>query len=187
MLNYVKGGDFLTIGDKIRKYREFRGLSQVTLAKLSGINVGTIRKYELGIRNPKPDQLTKIADALGLNVSVFLDFRIETVGDVLSLLFAIDDAVDLKLEHKDDSKTVGFTFDRSVLQDVLISWSEFKGKCERTKNTAMKLEDEALQKKELEDLEEIERTWKLYTMGAAGSNFLVTKGTEGIVVKTSNT
>ena len=59
------------IGKKIRAYREFRGYSQIQLAELSGINVGTIRKYELGIRNPKPDQLEKIATALGLNVSVF--------------------------------------------------------------------------------------------------------------------
>ena len=62
------------VGKKIRAYREFRGYSQIQLAELSGINVGTIRKYELGIRNPKPDQLEKIATALGLNVSVFLDF-----------------------------------------------------------------------------------------------------------------
>ena len=67
------------VGKKIRAYREFRGYSQIQLAELSGINVGTIRKYELGIRNPKPDQLEKIATALGLNVSVFLDFNIETV------------------------------------------------------------------------------------------------------------
>ena len=59
------------IGKKIRAYREVRGYSQIQLAELSGINVGTIRKYELGIRNPKPDQLEKIATALGLNVSVF--------------------------------------------------------------------------------------------------------------------
>ena len=66
------------VGKKIRAFREFRGYSQIQLAELSGINVGTIRKYELGIRNPKPDQLEKIATALGLNVSVFLDFTIET-------------------------------------------------------------------------------------------------------------
>ena len=59
------------IGKKIRAFREFRGYSQIQLAELSGINVGTIRKYELGIRNPKPDQLEKIATALRLNVSVF--------------------------------------------------------------------------------------------------------------------
>ena len=70
------------VGKKIRAFREFRGYSQIQLAELSGINVGTIRKYELGIRNPKPDQLEKIATALGLNVSVFLDFNIETVGEL---------------------------------------------------------------------------------------------------------
>ena len=40
------------VGKKIRTFREFRGYSQIQLAELSGINVGTIRKYELGIRNP---------------------------------------------------------------------------------------------------------------------------------------
>ena len=96
------------VGKKIRAYREFRGLNQIQLAELAGINVGTIRKYELGLRNPKPDQLEKIASALGLNVSVFLDFNIETVGDVLSLLFAIDDAVDLSFKNvdKDNKYTI---------------------------------------------------------------------------------
>ena len=87
------------VGKKIRAYREFRGLNQIQLAELSGINVGTIRKYELGLRNQKPEQLERIASALGLNVSIFLDFNIETVGDVLSLLFAIDDSVDLSLSE----------------------------------------------------------------------------------------
>lgn len=106
------------IGKKIRAYREFRGYSQIQLAELSGINVGTIRKYELGIRNPKPDQLEKIATALGLNVSVFLDFNIETVGDVLSLLFAIDDSVNLSLDDIVNQK-IAMTFDNSTMQDFL--------------------------------------------------------------------
>ena len=83
---------------------------------MSGINVGTIRKYELGIRNPKPDQLEKIAVALGLNVSIFLDFNIETVGDVLSLLFAIDDSVNLSLKPTEDQKVI-LTFDNPMMQD----------------------------------------------------------------------
>ena len=98
------------VGKKIRAFREFRGYSQIQLAELSGINVGTIRKYELGIRNPKPDQLEKIATALGLNVSVFLDFNIETVGDVLSLLFSIDDSVNLSLAETPNQK-ISLTFD----------------------------------------------------------------------------
>ena len=84
------------ISDKIRSYREFRGFNQIELAKLSGINVGTIRKYETGVRNPKPDQLKKVAKALGSNYSVFFDLNLETSGDIMALLFAIDDAVDVK-------------------------------------------------------------------------------------------
>ncbi len=106
------------VGKKIRAFREFRGYSQIQLAELSGINVGTIRKYELGIRNPKPDQLEKIATALGLNVSVFLDFNIETVGDVLSILFAIDDSVNLSLSETSD-QNIAMTFDNPTMQDFL--------------------------------------------------------------------
>ena len=125
------------IGEKIRTYREFRGLSQVQLSELSGINVGTIRKYELGIRNPKPDQLEKIASALGLNVSIFLDFNIETAGDVLALLFAIDDSVDLTLSPVDSvnnpSGAVGFTFKNPTLQDFIQKWCQFKNVDEKDK------------------------------------------------------
>ena len=115
------------VGKKIRAFREFRGYSQIQLAELSGINVGTIRKYELGIRNPKPDQLEKIATALGLNVSVFLDFNIETVGDVLSLLFSIDDSVNLSLAETSDQK-ISLTFDNPTMQDFFRKWCQFKKK-----------------------------------------------------------
>ena len=118
------------VGKKIRAYREFRGYSQIQLAELSGINVGTIRKYELGIRNPKPDQLEKIATALGLNVSVFLDFNIETVGDVPSILFAIDDSVDLSLLEISNQK-IALTFDNPTMQDFFKKWCQFKNVYEK--------------------------------------------------------
>ena len=66
------------VGKKIRAFREFRGYNQIQLAELSGINVGTIRKYELGIRNPKPDQLEKIATALGLNAVSYTHLTLPT-------------------------------------------------------------------------------------------------------------
>ena len=41
------------VGKKIRAFREFRGYSQIQLAELSGINVGTIENMSLesGIQN----------------------------------------------------------------------------------------------------------------------------------------
>ena len=47
----------MTIGEKIRTLRNSRGYSQKLLGELAGgINEVTIRKYEAGDRNPKPDQ-----------------------------------------------------------------------------------------------------------------------------------
>lgn len=179
------------IGNKIRAYREFKGMNQVQLAEAACINVGTIRKYELGLRNPKPEQLTKIASALGLNVSVFLDFNIETIGDVLSLLFAIDDAVDLSLsatpptDNKDNNvESIGLSFHNPALQKAVMEWCEFKTVYEKEKREILSIEDEDKRQSELERLESIQEEWKLRSMGTTvGCHRVVKKGTEGNVVK----
>ena len=94
----------MTTGEKIKYFRNMRGISQETLGQLSGINSATIKKYEYGIRNPKPDQLLKIANALGISINIFMDFDIETVSDVLSLLFKLDDQIDMKFEADKDEE-----------------------------------------------------------------------------------
>ena len=173
------------VGKKIRAYREFRGYSQIQLAELSGINVGTIRKYELGIRNPK-DQLEKIATALGLNVSVFLDFNIETVGDVLSILFAIDDSVNLSLSETSDQK-IAMTFDNPTMQDFFKKWCQFKTVYEKEKTEILAIEDENKRQEELDKLNATQEEWKLRAMGTTiGCHTIVKKGTEVNTVKTYN-
>ena len=176
------------VGEKIRAYREFRGLNQIQLAELAAINVGTIRKYELGLRNPKPDQLEKIASALGLNVSVFLDFNIETVGDVLSLLFAIDDAVELSLKNvntdNNQVNSIEFAFANPTLQEFVKKWCEFKTVYEREKASILTIKDEKLKSEKLDELEKTHEEWKLRAMGTSiGCHNIVKKGTDGISVK----
>ena len=171
------------VGKKIRAYREFRGYSQIQLAELSGINVGTIRKYELGIRNPKPDQLEKIATALGLNVSVFLDFNIETVGDVLSILFAIDDSVNLSLSETSDPN-IAMTFDNPTMQDFFKKWCQFKNIYEKEKAEILAIEDEDKRQEELDKLNATQEEWKLRAMGTTiGCHTVIKKGTEKHLIK----
>ena len=166
------------IGQKIRACREFRGFSQIQLAELSGINVGTIRKYELGIRNPKPEQLEKIAAALGLNVSIFLDFNIETVGDVLSLLFAIDDSVNLSLSETEDQKII-LDFDNPMMQDFFKKWCQFKNVYEKEKAEILAIEDENKRQEELDKLNATQEEWKLRAMGTTiGCHTVIKKGSE---------
>lgn len=66
----------MTVGEKIKTFRNIRGVSQNMLGQLSGIDGTTIRKYQLGSRNPKPDQLLKNTNALGVSINVFTDFYI---------------------------------------------------------------------------------------------------------------
>ncbi len=144
----------MTIGDKIKYYRNVRGISQETLGNLSGINSATIKKYEYGIRNPKPDQLIKIAEALGVSISVFLDYEIKTASDVLTLLMKMYDATDMTIDGTyDDSgmknpDTISIRFHNSEINTLLSKLEHIKDRqqaIEEERNNANGLMDEDLE------------------------------------------
>ena len=62
----------LVIGETIRKRRIVLGLLQPQLASFAGVSTRTIQLVELGTGNPSLDTLSKIADALGLQVQLVL-------------------------------------------------------------------------------------------------------------------
>lgn len=111
-------------GKKIKLIRTMRGLTQKQLGELSGIHEVAIRKYELGKNLPKEEQLKKIADALNVNVNSLLEFNIEADGDVLPLLFAIDDK--FSMEIKDSKDGIGLFFDNPNLIQFLKDWQAMK-------------------------------------------------------------
>lgn len=69
-------------GIKIKECRIAAGLTQAELAARSGTAVGTIQQYELGIRQPRIDQLSRIADALDLTIMELLDMTEEDEQEV---------------------------------------------------------------------------------------------------------
>lgn len=76
----------MDVAGKIRYFRQQKGLSQEQLGKRACIHENTIRKYELGIRKPKLDQLKKIAGGLGVSVIEFIDIEIENEADLIAVL-----------------------------------------------------------------------------------------------------
>ncbi len=54
----------MTIGEKLRKLRREKGLSQLALEQLSGVHCKLLSKYENGRVQPTADTLRKIAQAL---------------------------------------------------------------------------------------------------------------------------
>lgn len=61
---------FDSTGEKIKKYRLKRNLTQKQLAEKCGMYESQIRKYETGKANPKIQTLGKIASALELPVDM---------------------------------------------------------------------------------------------------------------------
>ena len=114
----------MNTGKKIKLIRTFRGLTQKELGEACGIHEVAIRKYELGKNLPKPEQLRKIADALGVNVNSLMEFDIEADGDVLPLLFAIDEAFPITFKEIDG--VPGIFFENDSLNHFLSDWQAMK-------------------------------------------------------------
>lgn len=176
----------MTIGEKIKYFRNMRGISQEMLGQLSGINSATIKKYEYGIRNPKPDQLLKIANALGISINLFMDFDIETVSDVLSLLFKLDEQIDMRFEAEKDDEgnfipdTMKIAFKSRAINKKLCTYLKAKQLQENIENDDHSFANKGQQKEAIKamasDMEEIKNH-------LVDDNMVVKKGKEGISVK----
>jgi transcriptional regulator with XRE-family HTH domain len=161
----------MTIAEKIKQYRLIHKMTQNELGKESGIGEATIRKYELGIRNPKPAQLQRIADAMGIPVGVLADDDIiksnySTVADVLFALFMLDSQTNIKIlgdRNKDNkliANTISLQFDNDYLNELISDWELVKSAYEdefakhgHLEEEIFKYRKENLDVKSLENLE----------------------------------
>jgi transcriptional regulator with XRE-family HTH domain len=58
-----------TLGRNIKLLRARRGLSQANFAEKANISIPFLSNIERGIKYPQPDMLSKIANALGVEVN----------------------------------------------------------------------------------------------------------------------
>ena len=93
----------------------------------TGLGISTFQKHESDERMPKPEQLLKISQALGISINVFMDFDIHTVSDLLSLIFKMNEQLDLNFNAEKDLKTIYHASDeekaRLVLDRVTEKWT----------------------------------------------------------------
>lgn len=74
-----------TTGDRIRYYREDRGLTQMELAARVGIGYATISKWETNvIKNIPFDRLCTIADALDVTPNILLGLEPDLIDDIVT-------------------------------------------------------------------------------------------------------
>lgn len=92
----------------IKKYRKARKLTMEQLSEKSGINLSTLKKYETDNRNPKLEQLSKIAKALEVSVFEFLDIEVNSVNDIISLVNKMNIATDIDWDIDNDKVCISF-------------------------------------------------------------------------------
>lgn len=176
----------MTVGEKIKTFRNIRGISQNMLGQLAGIDGTTIRKYELGSRNPKPDQLLKIAGALGVSINVFTDFDIETASDVLTLLFKMDEQIDMEIDGDKDEdenlipETIYIRFKHPAINDRLAKFSKAKKLQENLLASKDAFPNEEAFQQEATQMNE---TCEQIKQHLVDTNIVVKKGVSGIAVK----
>lgn len=113
----------MKIGEKIRKFRTEKGLSQKELAKMTGLSEPAIRNYELGNRTPPDKQLAAIAGALGISQFAISNPDIESYIGVMHTLFALEEEYDATLVCEPGATYITFPAG-SDLRSRLIDWGE---------------------------------------------------------------
>ena len=157
----------MNVSEKIRYYRELRGLTQQQLADFSGIPLGTLKKYETGNRNPKQEPLQRIADALHISITSFQDIHLETIGEVAPYLFAISKVGKVQFhgnkdaDGKFDLNTLTISFDSPVLKHFLKEWADSKVIIDHLRDEAQFSPDETTKAFLLNRADEIEQELEL--------------------------
>lgn len=79
----------MAIGDQIKAAREKARMTQTELGEKIGVSGVAIMRYEKGTRQPRAEQLNRIANALGVPVSSFLDEKEMTIDFTMQITRAL--------------------------------------------------------------------------------------------------
>lgn len=168
----------MTIGEKIKKIRYIRSLTQRELAQKVGVIASQIKNYEIGFRIPKKSSLEKIANALKVGTTVLTDIDMTTLGDIKSILFQLDQKVGIQLigEREENGKlkegTISIAFDNEYIDAFLKEWAD--------KQYEFESADKPTQEKALQgDVFDLGLDYEYETYTQSDSEIMVSKGHVG--------
>lgn len=110
------------IGEIIKEARKSHGLTQKQLAEIVGCATGTIQQYELGKRQPRLEQITKIAIVLEIQFHELLDYSsFPSDNDLNNVIRDLSDNKEFKKLDFFESIT-----DYSIFPDITIIAESFQ-------------------------------------------------------------
>ena len=99
----------MTLGDKIRKYRTLKGLTQAQLGSMVKLTGDRIRQYENDVRKPKDGKLMEIADALEINPTTLFEPDYNNPNSVMHTFFELEDIYGMRFEKVGDAYQLIFS------------------------------------------------------------------------------
>ncbi|MBQ8296816.1 MAG: helix-turn-helix transcriptional regulator [Ruminococcus sp.] len=125
----------MAIGDRIKRIRNFRGLTQKEFGKLIGFDEKTadirVAQYESGTRTPKEELLQKMAEVLDVNYRSLYEPTLYAAEDIMYTLFELDEHYttivhDVPDEEYPESKHLAVQFKSNLLDSFLKEWQQRK-------------------------------------------------------------
>lgn len=146
----------MTIGDRIKRIRTFRNMTQAELGSALGFEgknqAVRIAQYESNYRVPKNDMVMDIAKILDVNYIALKNYDMGAAEDIIETLFWLEEAGNMNTiklfettpvyrnedvtmtynddEHRSASAPVALTFDYGLVNDFLLDWSRKKKELE---------------------------------------------------------
>jgi transcriptional regulator with XRE-family HTH domain len=118
----------MAIGDRIKRVRNLRNLTQKELGLAVGFEENTadvrIAQYETGTRTPKEDMLKKIAGVLDVNFRSLYDPSLYAAEDLMYTMFELDEHYDLSIHDFDGKKCIAFN--HFLFDEFVAEWQERK-------------------------------------------------------------
>lgn len=99
----------MALGDKIRKYRTLKGLTQAQLGSMVKLTGDRIRQYENDVRKPKDGKLMEIAKALDINPTALFEPDYRNPNSVMHALFELEDIYGLRFEKSGENYQLVFS------------------------------------------------------------------------------
>ena len=128
----------MAIGERIRFFRNLRGLTQKYLGMMLGFPEATadarIGQYEIGNRTPRPDAAKALASALDVSVYALTVPDIDSVLGLAHTLFTLEDVYGLTVSEESGAvclRLEGDNKNAADLASVLEAWRAEKAKLER--------------------------------------------------------
>ena len=126
-------------GEKLKKLRLMRNLTQKELAIKSGLTDAAIRNYELGNRSPSKEQLQKISEALDCDISALINHEPNSIFEIMHIIF--DYEKEMKLRPLIDESSSALLSHDMNFNDFLVEWDEMRKKHYNDEITDEEFED----------------------------------------------